>query len=185
METESITPKALADILRENKAITLIDVRSPAEFESAHISGAKNLPLGSSQLAQFINAQKEKQDIVYVTCQKGGRAKTACGELAKESIPFKNLEGGMSGWIEAKLPVIEGKSVISIERQVRIGAGAFVLLGVILHYIGFSDAILLSAFVGAGLMFAGITDTCGMALVLARMPWNQSTSGSGKSCCMK
>jgi len=80
------------------------------------------------------------------------------------------------------LPVVRGKKSIPLERQVRIAAGFLVLLGAVLGFFVHPYFIGLSAFVGAGLMFAGITDTCGMALVLAKMPWNQ-VKDEEASCC--
>jgi rhodanese-related sulfurtransferase len=84
-----------------------------------------------------------------------------------------NIEGGTLACIECGLPVIRGKKAITLERQVRIAAGSLVLLGVLLGWLVHPVLVTLSAFVGAGLVFAGITDTCGMGLLLARMPWNQ------------
>ena len=83
------------------------------------------------------------------------------------------LEGGMQAWAEAELPVKRGRNVMGLERQVRIAAGALVLLGVILGWQVHGAFYGLSAFVGAGLMFAGITDTCCMGMLMAKMPWNQ------------
>jgi Protein of unknown function (DUF2892) len=84
-----------------------------------------------------------------------------------------NVEGGMLACIEAGLQVVRGKKAISLERQVRIAAGLLVVLGSLLGWFVHPAFIGLSAFVGAGLLFAGITDTCGMGMLLARMPWNQ------------
>ncbi|MFO1020702.1 MAG: rhodanese family protein [Planctomycetales bacterium] len=95
-----------------------------------------------------------------------------------------NVEGGTKAWIAAGQSVIRGKKTISLERQVRIAAGFLVVAGAALGFFVHPYWIGLSAFVGAGLMFAGITDTCGMAMVLARMPWNQApqTPASTASC---
>ena len=90
------------------------------------------------------------------------------------------VEGGTKAWEAAGLPVVRGQGVISIERQVRIGAGTLVLLGVLLGSWVDPFWFFLSGFVGAGLIFAGITDWCGMGLLLAKMPWNQSSGGAGK-----
>jgi rhodanese-related sulfurtransferase len=87
-----------------------------------------------------------------------------------------NVEGGTLAWDQAGLPVVRGRRTISLERQVRICAGFMALTGGVLAMLVHPWFAGLSAFVGAGLMFAGITDTCGMALILARMPWNQVTS---------
>ncbi len=87
-----------------------------------------------------------------------------------------NIEGGTSAWEQAGLPVVRGKKAMSLERQVRIAAGSLILVGVILSFVVHPYLIGISAFVGAGLVFAGITDTCGMGMMLAKMPWNQVKS---------
>ncbi len=84
-----------------------------------------------------------------------------------------NVDGGTSAWEAAGLPVVRGKKAMSLERQVRIAAGFLVFLGAALGYFVNPAWIGLSAFVGAGLMFAGITDTCAMGMMIAKMPWNQ------------
>jgi hypothetical protein len=97
-----------------------------------------------------------------------------------------NVEGGTLACVEAGLPVKTGKKAISLERQVRIAAGSLVLVGAALGFFVHPYWIGLSAFVGAGLVFAGVTDTCGMAIMLGRMPWNQVREGGvpgGKANC--
>jgi rhodanese-related sulfurtransferase len=84
-----------------------------------------------------------------------------------------NVEGGTQSWVQARLPVVRGKKAISLERQVRIVAGLLVLIGALLSYFARPYWIALPTAVGAGLVFAGITDTCGMGMLLAKMPWNQ------------
>lgn len=110
----------------------------------------------------------------------------ACDKLlAAGIVSAVNVEGGTMACEAAGLPVVRGKKVMSLERQVRIAAGFLVLLGAVLALTVHPYCVGLSAFVGAGLMFAGITDTCGMGMILARMPWNQvssSTNGAGASC---
>ena len=101
-------------------------------------------------------------------------AKQACAKfIAAGFTNVVNVEGDTLVWAEAGLPVVRGKKAISLERQVRIAAGSLVLTGAILGWLVHPAFIGLSAFVGAGLVFAGVTDTCGMGLLLARMPWNQ------------
>ncbi len=116
-----------------------------------------------------------KDQPVYLLCRSGRRATKAAEKLAKEgfSQPIV-VEGGTLAWIEASLPVTRNATkVISLERQVRIAAGAIVFTGVLLARFVNPHFIWLSGFVGAGLVFAGITDYCGMGLLLARMPWNR------------
>lgn len=156
-----------------------LDVRTPAEFEDAHIDGAVLHPVTELQPNE-VRAALQGKTCCIVVCGSGGRATRAAEQLVASNIPeLRVLEGGMKAWRAQGLPVIEGKKTISIERQVRIGAGSLVVLGSVLALFVHPAWIGLSAFVGAGLVFAGVTDTCGMALVLARMPWNAKP----KSAC--
>src|SRR5262249_51819495 len=114
----------------------------------------------------------------------GGRGKQACEKfLAAGFANIVNIEGGTLACVECGLQVVRGKKMMSLERQVRIAAGLLVLLGAILGWLVHPVFVGLSAFVGAGLVFAGITDTCGMGLMLAKMPWNRVTEESAKTCC--
>ena len=107
----------------------------------------------------------------------GGRGQQACEKFIKAGFTdVVNVEGGTMACIEAGLSVVRGKKAMALERQVRIAAGSLVLLGAIGALAVHPALIGLSAFVGAGLVFAGITDTCGMGLLLARMPWNQCST---------
>ena len=151
----------------------LLDVRTPAEFEDAHIEGSVLHPLSALDPAAVAALARDKSACVVV-CRSGGRASQAAQKLAAAGISqLQVLEGGVAAWEKAGLPLIHGKKTISLERQVRIVAGAFVFTGAILGAFVHPGWIVLPAFVGAGLMFAGITDWCGMALLLARMPWNR------------
>ena len=99
-----------------------------------------------------------------------------------------NVEGGTQAWVQAALPVVRGEKVISLERQVRIAAGLLVLIGAILSYFAHPYWLALPAIVGAGLTIAGITDSCGMGMLLAKMPWNQvceadATTANGSANC--
>jgi len=150
----------------------LIDVRTPAEYGGAHATGATNLPL---DLLAPEEIRKVAGDAgVMFICQKGGRSKKACEQLmARGMMGTVSVEGGTDAWRAAGLPAQIGVSVISLERQVRIAAGALVLLGTILGFVVSPLCFALPAFVGAGLVFAGVTDWCGMGLLLARLPWNR------------
>ena len=95
---------------------------------------------------------------------------------ALEGKGFTNLsvmEGGVNQWKSEGLPVKEGKGVMSLERQVRIAAGALVAIGAALAWSVSPAWVILPGFVGCGLVFAGITDTCGMGMMMAKMPWNK------------
>lgn len=192
MSITTITPQKLSELIHSGAAVELIDVRTPVEYREVHVSSARNVPLDQLNAAQFA-AGRSSAEPLYVICRSGSRGKQACEKfLAAGYTNVVNVEGGTQAWDQAGLPVVRGKKAISLERQVRIAAGLMVLAGSVLGYFVSPYWIGLSAFVGAGLTFAGITDTCGMGLLLARMPWNQvpkSTptvaTGSGASCAPK
>lgn len=182
----TIAPQQLHDLHESDQAIELIDVRTPAEFGTAHVRFARNMPLERFDSAGFLGTRADHRDKpVYVICHSGGRAAKACAALqaagCRQAI---NVEGGTEAWIAAGLPVERGKQTISLERQVRIAAGLLVLIGSLLGYFVHPYFIGLAAFVGAGLTFAGISNTCGMGMLLARMPWNQ-TSGCATGSCSR
>ncbi len=152
----------------------LLDVRTPAEFEELHIPGSRLLPLHELDAAKAAAMRTEGQPC-YVICRSGNRAGQAAQKLieaGQENIIV--LDGGVTAWEKAGLPVNRGRKTISIERQVRMGAGALVVTGVVLGVWVDPLFLILSGFVGCGLIFAGITDWCGMGLLLARMPWNNT-----------
>ena len=154
----------------------LLDVRSPAEYRSVHVQGAINLPLENvtaSRVKELIQSN-HKNPVVVLLCASGTRARTAADRLESSDLKLTVITGGTNSCIQLGIPVNRTKTqMISIERQVRIGAGFLVLTGVALGYWVASAFYLLSGFIGAGLMFAGITDWCGMGILLARAPWNK------------
>jgi rhodanese-related sulfurtransferase len=172
---KTIAPSELQSQLTTRADLPVLDVRSPAEFSAVHVPQARNVPLDTlDPQALFAAGLLTKGQPFYILCQAGGRATRAAEQFAKHGFDEAVVvEGGTAAWIDAKLPVTRGAGVISIERQVRIGAGSFVLAGVLLSYFVHPYFIGLSAFVGAGLIFAGVTDWCGMGLLLAKAPWNQ------------
>jgi rhodanese-related sulfurtransferase len=157
------------------RPLTILDVRTPAEFNQVHVKGAKLLPLDDLDPAAIAAGHRDAADPIYVICQSGGRAAKACERLKEAGVAqVFSIEGGTAAWEKMGLPVERGgKKVISLERQVRIGAGSVVLLGLVLAWKVHPAFIALPAFVGAGLVFAGITDYCGMGMLLGRMPWNR------------
>lgn len=174
MTVTAIKPQELIELCKQGKTINLIDVRTPVEYREMHAEFARNVPLEQLDVTAFKQAYGRAADQpLYVICRSGGRGQQACERLLRSGFTtVVNIEGGTMAWVEAGLPVVRGQKAFSLERQVRIAAGSLVLLGAALSFV--NTAFLgLSAFVGAGLLFAGITDTCGMGLILARMPWNQ------------
>ena len=175
----TISVEQLADRHRK-LPVDLIDVRTPVEFRETHLEFARNVPLESLDPHQVMQQRPDPDQPLYVICQSGNRGAIACRSFLNAGYTdVVNVGGGTQAWLQAGNRVIRGKRAISLERQVRIAAGFLVLLGALLGFFVNVGFIGLSAFVGAGLMFAGITDTCGMAMVLARMPWNQV--GNGKA----
>lgn len=182
MNVTTISPERLAQLCHDQETIDLLDVRTPVEYRELHIARARNVPLDRldpAALAQAGVVSRERP--LYVVCRSGGRGQQACDRFLQAGFTsVVNVEGGTLAWEARGLPVVRGKKAISLERQVRIAAGALVLLGALLAWVVHPVFIGLSAFVGAGLVFAGVTDTCGMGLLLARMPWNQVKESS---CC--
>ncbi|MCA9071804.1 MAG: rhodanese-like domain-containing protein [Planctomycetaceae bacterium] len=171
--TDSISVQELDRRLKEGNG-TLIDVRTPVEFREVHAEPAKNVPLDRLDPRATMEKHGNSEEPLYIICRSGNRSSKACEAFRSAGYSnVINVEGGTQAWEQAGLPVKRGKKTISLERQVRIAAGSLVLTGAVLGYFVHEYWIGLSAFVGAGLIFAGITDTCGMGLLLARMPWNQ------------
>jgi len=164
----------------------LLDVRTPAEFEEAHIKGSVLHPLSNLDPGAVEKLRSSGTPCVLV-CRSGNRAKQAAQKLADAGhIELQVLEGGVAAWELTGLPLERGQQTMSLERQVRIAAGALVFIGSALAWLVSPAFIALPAFVGAGLVFAGITDTCAMGMLIARMPWNQRSGagscGNGGSC---
>lgn len=173
---KTITPPEMNKLLAAAPSLVLLDVRTPLEHAEVHVANARNEPLvGLRPKVLFDSGRLSKDRPVYLICRTGGRAAKAAEKFAAEGFDLGVVvEGGTEAWIAAGLPVKRGEvKVISLERQVRIAAGALVLAGVLLGYFVHPAFIGLSAFVGAGLVFAGVTAWCGMGLLLAKFPWNK------------
>jgi len=182
---KSVSPGELNRLIASGGPVELLDVRTAGEFESAHVPGARLVPLDELDAGAFLKQRGKADQPVYVLCQSGGRARKAIEKLQQAGFGGGVLvEGGTQAWIDAGLPVTRGAAgVISLERQVRIAASSLVLTGVLLAYCVHPGFIILSAFVGAGLVFAGVTNWCGMGLLLTKLPWNQKTGCASGSCC--
>jgi rhodanese-related sulfurtransferase len=174
----------LAELCRQGEGIDLIDVRTPLEFREVHLEIARNIPLDRLDVQAVMQARNgSSAEPLYVICRSGGRGQQACEKFRQAGYAnVVNIEGGTMACVETGLPMVRGKGGMSLERQVRIAAGSLVLLGAALAWFVHPAFIGLSAFIGAGLVFAGITDTCGMGMLLARMPWNQC-GPAATSCC--
>lgn len=193
MSVTTITPQQLYKVIESGQGIDLIDVRSPAEYREVHISYAHNQPLDRLDVDQLVSRYTNRQEPLYVVCHSGTRAGQACEKLVREGlVNVVSVEGGTKAWDAAGLPVVRGKGMISLQRQVQIAAGLLVFAGTLLGYFVHPYFLGIPAFVGAGVMTAGITGSCAMGLLLAKMPWNQvagdsaapvAASKSG-SCCV-
>lgn len=174
MSISTISPAKLAEICKSGKTVHLIDVRTPVEFREVHLEIAKNIPLDQLDAGAVAKELGESGEPIYVICRSGNRSKMACDKFLQAGFTnVVNVEGGTLGALDCGLSVARGKKAMSLERQVRIAAGFLVFSGVMLGTFVNPWFYALSGFVGAGLMFAGITDTCAMGMIIAKMPWNQ------------
>lgn len=177
-ETPTAAPISAAEarVVAEDPATLVVDVRTPGEFESAHIPGAVNIPLDQvdAHLRRIVSNAGGR---MLMVCQSGQRAHTAAGKLAAAGLnDIVVLDGGMNSWIAAGAPVQRtGKERWALERQVRLVAGLLVLTGTLLSLV-WPPAVFLAMFIGAGLTFSGVTNTCGMAMMLAKLPYNRGAS---------
>ena len=166
-----LKPTEVADRLRAGRAV-LVDIREADEFARRHVPGALSRPVSSFENGDLKIAPG--QEVIF-TCRSGMRTAANCERLgaAVEAQAYV-LEGGIDGWAGAGLLVQENRRApVEMIRQVQIGAGLLVLLGVALGFAISPGFFALSAFVGAGLTFAGLTGFCGMARLLALAPWNR------------
>ncbi|TMR14375.1 rhodanese-like domain-containing protein [Nonomuraea turkmeniaca] len=155
--------------------VLLLDVRTPAEFETAHVDGAVNVPLDRLQ-AHLPQLTESAPGQVVLVCQSGARAGTAQAMLSGSGVSTSVvMTGGMNAWLAAGAPVVRGRQRWSLERQVRLVAGLLVLVSVLLSILT-PWSLLVTAFVGAGLTYAGASDNCMMGLLLARLPYNRAAA---------
>lgn len=168
-----IAPAELVELLHLRPGIRLLDVRTPGEYETAHIRGSYNVPL--DQLGEHRGEIRSAvAEPVILVCQSGQRAVKAESALAAAGMPNLHvLDGGMNAWLADGRPVVRGARRISLERQVRIGAGALVAIGSLLALTIDTAFALIPAFVGSGLIFAGVSDICAMGMLLAKLPYNR------------
>ncbi len=181
MSVQTLNAVEFIGKLAQDRNLFIVDLRTHAEVEAECLGNCLHLPLQELS-EEHLKARMQEKGIdvktpVYLLCQSGKRAAMAVTKLEKsEGISLVVLEGGLNAIKQQGVTTIIGtRKVISLERQVRIAAGILILLGVTLGFTVHAGFFLLSGFVGAGLTFAGVTDTCGMAMGLAYMPWNNKT----------
>ncbi|MBI5817864.1 MAG: rhodanese-like domain-containing protein [Verrucomicrobia bacterium] len=181
----SVHPQDLHRRIAAGEAVELLDVRTQPEYDTEHVACARLLPLDQLDVGAFLRERGGSEQPLYVICQSGARA-------AKAVEKFKNagfqrcvlVEGGTQAWIDAGLPVERGESkVLPLIRQVQIVIGAVSALGAGLAIWVNPLFAIIPLFTGCGLLFAGLTGTCGLAILLAKMPWNRKSSCDSGSCC--
>ncbi|HWM39640.1 MAG TPA: rhodanese-like domain-containing protein [Streptomyces sp.] len=158
---------------------SVIDVRTPGEYGSGHIPGAFNIPLDRLDEALPALRTATEDGEVIVVCASGARSRTASERLAAEGITAASLDGGTAAWSEGGHPLDRpagSRAVWPMERQVRLTAGSLVLLGLLLDLV-LPGARVLSLLIGAGLVFSALSNTCGMAAVLSKLPYNRRQPG--------
>ncbi|MDP4510041.1 rhodanese-like domain-containing protein [Nonomuraea turcica] len=166
---DAVTARAM---IAANPDVLVVDVRTPGEFEAAHIDGAINLPLDQVD-AHLRRIVADAGGTMLLICQSGGRAAQAHKSLCGAGLPDAVvLSGGMNAWIAAEAPVVRGRPRWSLERQVRLVAGAIVLVAIVAD-LWIPGARFAAAAIGAGLAVAALTDTCTLGMLLSRLPYNR------------
>jgi rhodanese-related sulfurtransferase len=173
---QEINALTLKQWLDEQKVI-LLDVREPGEYANEHIAGAMLLPLSTFD-PTLVSPAEDKTLVLY--CQSGKRSTQAAQKLLDSGFAeVTHLKGGLPTWKAAGYPTQTDRNApISLFRQVQIVAGSLVALGTVLGAFVSPWFLILSGFVGCGLVFAGITNTCAMGMLLAKLPYNQRSGTS-------
>jgi rhodanese-related sulfurtransferase len=172
MTVKNIDAKTLKKWLENNEAI-VVDVREFSEHEAEKIAGSNLLPLAKVCKSSLPKYENKK---LVLHCRSGKRSASACQKLLDEdsNLEIYNLEGGISAWSAEGCEIkTSGKFFLPLDRQVQLTIGLGVFVGSILGYLVSPVFFLLSGFFGAGLMFAGLSGYCGLAILMAKMPWNK------------
>jgi rhodanese-related sulfurtransferase len=160
----------------------IIDVRERAEFVGGRVAEAKSFPLDELEKRK---AELDRTNPIYVICQTGRRSLEAQKKL--NALGFRNVinvKGGFEAWKKEGLPFERNENATwALERQVRLTAGLLVFVGVLASFLIHPYFIWLAGFIGAGLIFAALTDTCAMGMILAKMPWNKQPSANCSCGC--
>jgi len=177
----TISPENLQTLRDQGEPINLVDVRTAAEFADGHATGSVSIPLDAldpSELTTRLGAETGTAEPLYLICASGKRAEQGALKLSSEGVNNLVLvEGGTSAWAEQGLPLRRTSRLLSLERQTQIALGVMLLVilakGTLLH----PAFLALIGLLAVGLIVAGVTARCGLAALLARMPWN------GKGSC--
>jgi rhodanese-related sulfurtransferase len=187
MATGTITRLSPAEVsasIASGAGVQIVDVRTPLEFDGEHIEPSKNIPL--DELSSR-GSELNKDSTIILVCRSGMRASRAADLLASYGMEIGILDGGVVGWKRAGLTLKEGKKRMPLERQVQLTIGTILLSSVAAGWTLNKGWFIVPAFIGAGLTFAGLTGNCGLAMLLAKAPWNKlencETSSKKNSCC--
>lgn len=183
--TRSITPEKLHALAASGTPVELIDVRTPAEFRAMHASIARSVPLESLDPRAAMSSRRHPGEPLYVICKSGRRGEQACAAFTAAGYGDEvvNVEGGTMGWAAAGLPLVKGRWMLPLDRQVQTTVGVTVLLACGLGAYVNAWWYLLAAYCGLGLLFAGVTGYCPLAALIALMPWNQVKLEEPPRCC--
>ena len=172
MTDTTIDIHAVRGLVESDPDTLLVDVRTPAEYETSHIPGAVNLPL------QQVDAHLERivtdaGGRLVLVCQSGNRARQCQGKLSTAGLrDTVVMNGGMNAWEAQGAPVVRGRERWALERQVRLVAGGLVFTSVLASLL-WPPTVAVAGFIGAGLAFAAVTNTCAMGMALSHLPYNQ------------
>jgi len=181
---EMISPEIARELSSRDPQVKLLDVRSVLEFNETHIKDSINIPIDalSSRIREL--SQTDRTYIVF--CRSGNRSPMAADMLLQFGIrSVKVMEGGITRWQKERFGVMKGESAMSLERQVRLGAGGLVLLGIVMAWFVHAAFILVSIWVACGLIFAALTNNCLMGMLLMKLPYNKKlykTKSGGGTC---
>jgi rhodanese-related sulfurtransferase len=168
----AVSAAEAARLVAAGGAVSVIDVRTSAEYAAEHIPGSRLIPV--DEVEKRVDEVRAVPAPRLLLCRSGNRAKMAQAALAKHHVAgLCVVEGGVGAFSAAGGVTAKGRAVLPLERQVRIAAGLLVLAGVLAGAFAHPGFLFLAGFVGAGLIFAGATDWCGMSMLLAKMPWNR------------
>jgi len=174
----TISPDELRNLITKGQARCLVDVRTPVEFEEVHVAGAHLMSLDKlDSKALLADLQPALDEKIYLLCKGGRRAEQAAEKLTAAGVAnCVVVEGGTDACVSAGHDCKRGTKTLPLDQQVRVTLGVIILSSFALAHLAHPYFIWVAAFIGAGLVFSGLTGFCGMALLLAKAPWNQRKS---------
>ena len=169
---KTISPSRAYELSQSGEA-RLVDIRETSEYADESVPGARLVPLSIAGRYPVRDEDAPQKPVIFF-CHSGRRTEKAADMLsaAAGGADAYQMEGGITGWKQAGLPIVKGRASMPLFRQIQIGAGSLVLAGVVGSWF-WPPMFWLSAFVGMGLVFAGLTGFCGLGILLQQMPWNK------------